>query len=61
MKRASYRFGVGWIALNDETAETDVEEIKGQVSVLLLADLFEVEPAKVAADIVDFRKKMGGG
>jgi hypothetical protein len=54
-KRASYRFGIAWIALNDETGETDVEQVKGFISVLLLADLFDVPPEKVAADVLKFR------
>jgi hypothetical protein len=39
-KRASYRFGVRWIAENDEPESVDVEEVAGYVSTLLLADLF---------------------
>lgn len=57
MKRASYKAGVEWIALNDETACMDVNEIDGFVSTLLLADLFDVEPSKVAADILKYRQK----
>lgn len=54
-KRASYRHGVSWIALNDEPVEMDPQEIASLISVLLLADLFEVEPLKVAQDIVKIR------
>jgi len=57
MKRASYREGVAWIAENDEPAESDPETIGSLVSVLLLADLFAVEPERVVADIIKFRKK----
>ena len=48
MKRASYRFGVEWIALNDNPDHhsewgsfmLQVEEVAGYISVALLADLF---------------------
>lgn len=56
MKRASYKFGVAWIALNDDEAETDLETIASQISVVLLADLFEVEAAKVAAHVLKLRR-----
>lgn len=58
-KRASYRAGVDWIALNDETAELDVEVVQGMISVCLLADLFEKHQEDVAADVVRQRKKIG--
>lgn len=51
-----YRFGVAWIAANDETADLDVESVAGFVSTLLLADLFNKEPAKVARDIIKIRR-----
>jgi len=59
MKRASYRVGVQWIADNDETFDRGqtVEDISGYISTLLLADLFGVEPARVAADVVRIRAK----
>ncbi len=57
MKRASYREGVAWIGHNDEPDENDPEIVQGLISVLLLADLFGVEPEKVAKDVLAFRKK----
>lgn len=59
MKRASYREGVEWIALNDSAGEDayNEEAIAGFISTCLLADLFGVEREKVATDIVKFRKK----
>lgn len=54
--RASYRRGVAWIALNDEPTETDGETVAGQISVLLLADLFEKEAEVVAAAILRYRR-----
>lgn len=60
-KRASYRFGVAWIAENDEPETLDADEIGGFISTLLLADLFGKEPGDVAADIVRYRNKHKGG
>jgi hypothetical protein len=52
-----YRFGVRWIADNDEVLETDPEAIAAQISTLFLADMFDKDPAKVAADVARARKK----
>jgi hypothetical protein len=57
MKRASYRNAVAWIALNDETTEIDPQEIRGFISVVLVADLFDVDALKVASDVVRYRMK----
>jgi len=57
VKRRGYRYGVAWIALNDDPLETDPEAISGLISVLLLADLFSVEPERVAQDVIRFRRK----
>lgn len=57
MKRRGYRYGVAWISLNDDPLETDPEAISGLISVLLLADLFSVEPERVAQDVIRFRRK----
>jgi hypothetical protein len=65
MKRASYREGVRWIAANDNAGQDrpgddDVEDIvSGYVSTLMLADLFDVEPERVARDVMRERRKMG--
>jgi len=56
-KTASYRFGVAWIAENDEPLERDVDQIDGFVSTLLLADLFGKDPAVVARDVLRYRIK----
>jgi hypothetical protein len=56
-KRASYREGVQWIADNDEPTSGDVEQISGQISTLLLADLFEKDPIDVARAILRVRLK----
>jgi hypothetical protein len=60
MKRASYKEGIMWIALNDEPTENNmqnVETVSEQISTLLLADLFERDPLDVATDIINFRNK----
>ena len=55
MKRRGYRFGVAWIADNDEPADLDPCSVAGYISTLLLADLFSVKPERVAADVVRHR------
>lgn len=59
MRPARYRDGVYWIAHNDDTGNDDPEEVAGQISTLLLADLFGAEPEDVAADIIDLRRREG--
>lgn len=61
MKRASYRDGVYWIAMNDEPGEEDQVVIAGFISTLLLADLFGVDPQRVARDVLRLRRKEGAG
>ena len=56
-----YRFAVAWIAQNDNAGNGDsIEEIAGYVSTLLLADLAEKDPDKVARDIMQVRSEHGG-
>jgi hypothetical protein len=56
MKRASYREAVQWIACNDNTGSKDDEsEIASYVSTLLIADIFAVEPERVARDVMKQR------
>lgn len=55
MKRASYREAIAWIALNDDPGATDAldsNSIKGNVTVVLIADIFDIDPTKVAIDVV---------
>lgn len=54
-RRRGYRFGVEWIALNDEPSEMDPEEVAPLISVALLADLFGKTTAEVAEDVVQWR------
>lgn len=53
MKRASYRDAVDWCAQNDSAGDDDPP-----VSVCLVADLFDVPQAKVAADVIKRRIKL---
>jgi hypothetical protein len=58
VKRASYRDGIAWIALNDNAGSDDgVEDIAGYISTCLLADLFEKNTADVAKAILRYRQK----
>lgn len=56
MTSNGYRYGVKWIALNDEPLDENVDSVAGYISTLLLADLFNKVPRVVAEDIVKFRK-----
>lgn len=59
MQRASYRLGARWIAQNDNSGSPDtLAHVAGYVSTLLLADLFGVEPERVAKDIQRERAKL---
>lgn len=62
MKRASYRDACEWIAQFDEAGNGapsyDEEEVAGLVTVVLLADIFDVESARVARDVVRRRKAL---
>ena len=51
----SYKFGVNWIAQNDETGETDQGAVADLVSVMLLADLAGKTPEQVAKDVLKAR------
>jgi hypothetical protein len=53
--RASYRFGVRWIAWNDEPEDLDPEVVATYATTALLADLFGKETREVAEAIVRFR------
>jgi hypothetical protein len=55
--RASYRFGVEWIALNDDPADNGLENVTGLISVCLLADLFGKSAEAVAHDVRRYRAK----
>jgi hypothetical protein len=57
MKRASYKHGIAWIAENDEPEDFDEDVVARQISVVLVADLFDVDPDRVACDVVKLRKR----
>jgi hypothetical protein len=57
--RKGYRFGVAWIADNDNSGDPDALDplaVANYVSTCLLADLFGKARMKVAADVVAYRK-----
>ncbi len=59
MKRASYRHAIDWVAWNDDPETLEAEDIRGYISTLLVADLFGVEPERVALDIAEKREELG--
>ena len=54
-----YKFAVEWISFNDEPMVTHLtekkDEISSLISVVLVADLFEKTPEKVAKDVLKYR------
>lgn len=58
MMRPRYAGAIKWIAVNDEPAAR-YEQLIDLISVVLVADLFGVEAAKVAADVERYRNKEG--
>lgn len=59
MKRASYKEAIAWIAMNDGPGDSwamDVEQMKGQTSVVLIADLFGKPAREVAEKVVEYRR-----
>lgn len=57
MKRASYRDAVDFIAMNDESAEMDPEEVIRLASVLLVSEIFAVSRERVTRDVIRLRAK----
>ena len=57
-KRASIREAVFWIAANDDPVEMDPETVGGQISVLLVADIFGLTPENVAQRVTRERWRM---
>jgi len=58
MTRPTYGAAIDWVANNDEPTCEDLEEVEGMITVRLLADLFEVEPARIAFDVVRLRGRL---
>jgi len=59
MRRASYREGVRWIAVNDEAGMGDtMDEVEVYVTVAMLADIFGVDTVRVATDVLNERAKI---
>lgn len=60
MKRASYRAGIAWIALNDDPGSSDAfnpDTVSELISVGLLADLFDQDPKDTGFAVVEYRLK----
>lgn len=65
MNRASYKHAVAWIAGNDGMADTAglpepdaVAMLKGQLTVGLVADIFDRDPEKVARAVLKQRREV---
>lgn len=56
-KRPTYRDAVAWIAENDEPLETDEAAVASFLTTVLIADLFGVPEARVAADVMRHRDR----
>lgn len=59
-KRASYREAIEWIALNDGAGDPgwlDEESVSNQVTVCLIADLFDKKQEEIGKAVVTYRKK----
>lgn len=50
--------GVDWIAQNDEPRDTNVDTVADQISVLLLADIFDCSAEYVARRVVARRRSI---
>lgn len=50
--RKLYQAAIEWIAENDEPRETNETWIESQLTVLLVADLFNVSPSVVVSDVL---------
>lgn len=59
MTKKMYQKGIEWIACNDEPTEMEIDVVKSQITVCLLADLSGKFPSTVAIDIVNIRRHQG--
>lgn len=57
-RAASLQRAITWIADNDETAETSVEEMAMLISVQLVADLWSREPEEIARRVLNRRRAL---
>ena len=57
MKKPSYPISCKWIADNDDPDEMDESIVACQVSVLMVADIYGIEPLFVAKSVVSWREK----
>lgn len=48
---------INWIALNDESAETDPEVIAQSLTVMLVADVWKREPTDIARRVAAERRR----
>jgi hypothetical protein len=55
-RKTMYREAVEWIAFNDDETETDIEAIRQQMTVVLVADVFHLVPGVVAREVIRLRQ-----
>jgi len=56
MIRPKYSAAIEWIAQNDSAGDDDpLDILSGLISVLLVSDLFGVDPMRVATDVYSLR------
>lgn len=55
-----YRHAVEWLALNDDAANDNPEDIARYTTTCLVADLWGKDQAVVGQDVANFRKKVKG-
>lgn len=53
-----YRKAIEWIAYNDDAVETDPEMMVSQLTVILVADTFDVDVDDVIKDVLSVRETM---
>lgn len=61
MRHKGYRYAVQWIAHEDEPTVTEETEVRGMLTVALVADLYGKETYEVAADVLRVRVLAGKG
>jgi hypothetical protein len=55
-RKTMYREAIEWIAFNDDEAETDIEVIRQQQTVVLVADIFHMVPGVIAREVIRLRQ-----
>jgi len=51
------KYAIEWVAINDEPTDMDEETISEQLTVQLIADLFDKHPITIAERIIEWRER----